>query len=258
MRTMGRLGLLAATMCLCVFPPQVSQVGAQQAPGPEENNSVHKYDFRRIARLSRPDLSPRQRTALGLQYIREEIADPTPRYKSFGRIDHTYILAQLVLALGRNDVDLPALWQEFRRSAPGSEYRHAIGLTIGLAGDTGVSQYLQAYLRDTRHHYDLRERAVRALAKIGGPEVVPLFVDLLKSDPAYYVHEERRKANPALIRDYTIRSAARLALRRIKLRGQKLGAEAEQALKNARLVMPASPEEVQAFRTQQQSDVKAK
>ena len=162
-------------------------------------------------------------------------------------IDHPYIVAQIVLGIPEGGAHLPTLRRELRRSAPGSEYRQAIALTLGLSGDASVSQYLQAYARDTRHSLWLRERAVRALAEIGGPEVVPLFVQLLTSDSDYYLRQEWHKANSAIVRRYHVRESARTALRQLKRRGQSLGSAAEKALKEARWKVPAPAKEARAY-----------
>ena len=230
----------------------VLAVGDEAPPAPKP------YDFNKVASLGRDSLDVQERTKLGIAYLREEIAEPTPPIMMLGGgiNPHDYIIAQLVLATARpydgpGMADSEMLFQELQRQTAG-EYRDALALTLGLARDSRMTKYTLAYLQDTGKPPVLRERAARALGYIGDPETVPFLVNVLLGDPIYQIQRADRGPQHPLVRYHPVREAARENLRGMKADGIALGAQAEQALQQAQVRVPIPAELQQALDRQLQ------
>ncbi len=200
-----------------------------------------KFDFYRVGKLADRALTPVERTRLGITYLREEFAKPTGSYMGLGgTIDHVYVVAQLVLAISRPGAERDGLWQEMQR-APAGEYRDALALTLGLAGDERVTQHVVAYLQDVGNPLDLRERAARALGEMQQRSTVAVLVQVMMNDPVHKV----RRSNPApqspLERNYPIRQAAWAALKHLERKGVDIGDEAREALRTPMFRVPIPP-----------------
>lgn len=221
--------------------PAIVGIVAALAAGPAAAGStqpVRKFDFSKVGKLLSRNLSPTERTKLGITYLREEISRPTGSYQGLGGpIDHPYVVAQLVLAIAQPGADRDLLWQELQRSAAG-EYRDALALTLGLAGDQRAVRYLVSYIQDTRHHPDLRERAARALGEIGDPSSIPVLVTVLLNDPVYQVQRADSAPESPVVRSYPVRRAAKEALRYMESKGVDLGSSARTALGRAMIKVP--------------------
>ncbi|MBI3909407.1 MAG: HEAT repeat domain-containing protein [Armatimonadetes bacterium] len=225
------LGPIAAALAIAAI---AGVAALEDTPQPSR-----RFDFYKIGRLSKDDLTPRDRAALGISYLKEEVRNPTGSYRSLGgTIDHVYIVAQLVLAIARPGADRDLLWQEFQQAPPG-EYRDALALTLDLAADRRITAYVVAYLQDVRHHPDLRERAARALSEIKDPGTLPVLVRVLYADPVYEVRHADPAPQSPLVRHYPLRRAAKEALRYMEKEGLDIGEEARDALAHARVEEPS-------------------
>src|SRR5437588_9848497 len=93
------------------------------------------FDIRRFGELT--SLSPTDRTREGLEFVREEIANPSAALSSMvpdDVIDHGDTLARMALLLAEKELDVPLLRSEFQKSAPG-EFLDVLGLLLGLEGE---------------------------------------------------------------------------------------------------------------------------
>jgi HEAT repeat protein len=188
-----------------------------------------EFDFYKVGQLLKPTLGPQERARLGIQFIREEVANPTPTYMSLGEITHEYVLAQLIGATGRPGpgvsepaVDTAILWAAGRQAQ--GELRDMLFLVLAHAGDRRAREPVIAFLRDWTRDIFLRESAARALAEFDDPNVIPILLDVVRHDPAYRERRVYRDRPPE--RHYLVRRGAWEALNRMRNKGTPLTPEA--------------------------------
>ncbi len=206
--------------------------GSTRAASSESERPLRRFDTRKLVKLHDPKLTAAERTNLGMGFLKEEISQPTDSFKGGGggTIDHPYVMAQLVLALAQNGADRNLLWKEFNKAFKG-EYRDALALTLGLAGDRRVVKYIVGYMLDTRNPMYLRGRAARALGEIRDPSTIPVMVKVLLYDPAYELLPDVRGPEPRIVKSYEVRRNAKSALRIMKRTKIDIGKEAEEAIR---------------------------
>ena len=218
----------------------------------EPGKAPKKSDPWRIGSLNREGVTPQQRTQLGMAYLREEIADPTPPYMSMGPIDHEYIIAQLTIAIAQPSLDDPnhadreMLFQELQRQ-PAGEYRDALALTLAMTGDARMTKYVLAYLRDTNKPPILREQAVRALSRLADPETAPLLLPIAVADPVYeIVHAKRRihgrDPSSPVVKEYPMRRHVQWLLSHSEAFRNAMSAQARLAVETAQIEVPIPAE----------------
>lgn len=198
-----------------------------------------EFDFNRVGRLLKPDLTPQERARLGIGYLREEVARPTSTYEgSGGPIYHEYVLAQLVRGTAHSVQSQPAvdralLWRELQTSAP-REFQDMLALTLAFAGDPRVSDHVAAYLRNLKNASILRETAALALGEIQETRQIPLLVQVMLQDPQYVAKRTRNAFEvPIIVHKFRVREGARGALLRLEAKGIDIGDAARQARKEA-------------------------
>jgi hypothetical protein len=188
---------------------------------------VREFDFRKVGRLANPSLTPRQRALMAIDYLKEEVANPTPTYQSLGEVTHGYILAQLVRSaaqplLPQPAVDTDMLWNECRQAR--GELRDMLCLAMAYAGDRRARETVVAYLRNPAHDIFLRQRAAHALAEFDDPNMIPILLDVSRTDSAYREYQMYRDRPPE--RRYLVRAGAFAGLQRMREKGAPLTPEA--------------------------------
>jgi hypothetical protein len=195
---------------------------------PDTARVPREFDSRKIGRLMDPALTPRQRAVLAIDYIKEEVAHPTPPFPGLNApITHEYILAQLVRSaaqplLPQPAVDTDMLWNECRQAR--GELRDMLCLAMAYAGDRRARETVVAYLRNPAHDIFLRQHAAHALAEFDDPNMIPILLHVIRTDSAYWEYQMYRNRPPE--RRYLVRAGAFAGLQRMREKGTPLTPEA--------------------------------
>jgi len=177
----------------------------------------------RLGELDNPALSKGQKAALGVELLRDEIADPTPDPvpDAADKRTHDSVLAQIVRKL--RDADQASLRASWRGA--GGELKETLSVLVLLQGEASAGEEVRAYVLDLRHRLNMRLLAAEGLSGLAATakdedarELGRTFAQVLQEDPEWRLLGQGEKAKG----EYPVRKLAAAAIKALQGRGVRL------------------------------------
>lgn len=228
--------LVAAMMCLAASAAEVSVASQDEENLPDLVDRGFNLTRLSIFHDPKEPLDPETAAMFYLSFLREEIDSPTPAHRGIGggKIDHHYVLAQIVHAGADGNASRRMLLEELKKAPPG-EFRDAIRITLGMQGGKSVVPFLMEYLGNTKNPYSLRQKAADALLRHPDPAAIPVLAQCL-NDPFYVA-----STSGPFKKLYDIRLLALNTLRALEKAGTPIPPAVKSAMERAVTQEPYPP-----------------
>jgi hypothetical protein len=178
----------------------------------------------RLAELDNAALSKVQKAVLGVELLRDEIADPTPDplLSAADARSHDAVLAHIVRKL--RDADEPTLRASWRSA--GGELKETLAVLVLLQGEAAAGEEVKSYVLDLKHRLNMRLLAAEGLAGLAASaqdddaarELGRTFAQVLHEDPQWRPLGGGASAKG----EYPVRKLAVAAIRTLQGRGVRM------------------------------------